>query len=246
MQRINDFVQKVAPANTCSPIARLSHRWRRPPILKRRRRFCSLIDADVVDDPYSAAQHGFTSRVVLVDWSRNSSWTVQDTIRVSPFRVADYRQARLWYVKTSASFVIIRILPWLFALAFDNNGNLFVSDCGFNSIYKFTPSGIKSTFATGIGWPNGFGICTDARAFCDRSRWDRCGQPARLRLAAATSGVRRRALGHHTSRCLQWQFQLSTDHFAFGFVEKPSFFASARSASALLLSPLRFNAIPRP
>ena len=35
-------------------------------------------------------------------------------------------------------------------LSFDSKGNLFVSDVGSNSIYKLTPEGKKSTFASGI------------------------------------------------------------------------------------------------
>ena len=35
-------------------------------------------------------------------------------------------------------------------LSFDSKGNLFVSDLGTNSIYKLTPAGEKSTFASGI------------------------------------------------------------------------------------------------
>ena len=45
-------------------------------------------------------------------------------------------------------------------LAFDSNGNLFVSTESFanpgdDSILKFTPSGTKSTFATGLDFPRG-------------------------------------------------------------------------------------------
>jgi hypothetical protein len=39
-----------------------------------------------------------------------------------------------------------RPMPW--ALAFDSAGNLFVSDLDKNNIYKFTPNGIRSTFAS--------------------------------------------------------------------------------------------------
>jgi hypothetical protein len=35
-------------------------------------------------------------------------------------------------------------------LSFDSKGNLFVSDEGSDSIYKLTPEGKKSTFASGI------------------------------------------------------------------------------------------------
>ena len=35
-------------------------------------------------------------------------------------------------------------------LAFDQNGNLFVADPGFDAIYKFTPNGTRYTFASGV------------------------------------------------------------------------------------------------
>src|SRR5438876_6800818 len=35
-------------------------------------------------------------------------------------------------------------------LAFDDKGNLFVSERGGDSIFKFTPEGTRSTFATGL------------------------------------------------------------------------------------------------
>jgi hypothetical protein len=35
-------------------------------------------------------------------------------------------------------------------MAFDRSGNLFVADMGSDSILKFTPEGVKSTFATGV------------------------------------------------------------------------------------------------
>ena len=34
------------------------------------------------------------------------------------------------------------------ALAFDNAGNLFVSDAVSGNIYEFTPGGVQSTFST--------------------------------------------------------------------------------------------------
>ncbi|HEX8489620.1 MAG TPA: hypothetical protein VF626_01260, partial [Chthoniobacterales bacterium] len=42
---------------------------------------------------------------------------------------------------------------------FDNAGNLFVADSGTGTIFKFTPDGTKSNFATGLGRP--FGIAFD-------------------------------------------------------------------------------------
>lgn len=49
--------------------------------------------------------------------------------------------------------------PW--GLAFDKSGNLFVSSAGDNSIYKFTPGGVRSTFAQ-IGLSNPRGIAFDS------------------------------------------------------------------------------------
>ena len=45
-----------------------------------------------------------------------------------------------------------------FGLAFDSNGNLFVStqgDPGNDTILEFTPGGMESTFATGLTYPHG-------------------------------------------------------------------------------------------
>jgi hypothetical protein len=38
-------------------------------------------------------------------------------------------------------------------LAFDSNGNLFEADIYSDTIYKFTPNGTRSTFATGLYYP---------------------------------------------------------------------------------------------
>ena len=46
------------------------------------------------------------------------------------------------------------------ALAFDASGNLFEADHGSNRIFKFTPAGVKSTFASGLQGP--FGLAFDA------------------------------------------------------------------------------------
>ena len=48
-------------------------------------------------------------------------------------------------------------------LAFDSAGNLFVSDFGGN-IYKFTPSGVRSTFASGVSGFLAFGPPAEATA----------------------------------------------------------------------------------
>lgn len=47
------------------------------------------------------------------------------------------------------------------ALAFDNDGNLFVAeDCvdGPDSIYKFNPDGSKTLFATGLNRPTALAL----------------------------------------------------------------------------------------
>jgi len=43
-------------------------------------------------------------------------------------------------------------------LAFDNTGDLFVSDYGSGAIYKFTPDGAESVFASGLNAPFGLAI----------------------------------------------------------------------------------------
>ena len=40
-------------------------------------------------------------------------------------------------------------------LAFDQRGNLFESDSDSGMVYKFTPSGNRSTFASGLSEPEG-------------------------------------------------------------------------------------------
>jgi DNA-binding beta-propeller fold protein YncE len=40
-------------------------------------------------------------------------------------------------------------------LAFDSSGNLYASDITGNTISKFTPAGVQSTFASGLNGPNG-------------------------------------------------------------------------------------------
>jgi len=39
------------------------------------------------------------------------------------------------------------------ALAFSSAGDLFVGDAGSGNIYKFTPDGVKSIFASGLNDP---------------------------------------------------------------------------------------------
>jgi hypothetical protein len=43
--------------------------------------------------------------------------------------------------------------PW--GLAFNSTGDLFVADLGSANVYEFTPSGAKSTFASGLHEPAG-------------------------------------------------------------------------------------------
>ena len=40
-------------------------------------------------------------------------------------------------------------------LAYNSAGDLFVADMGSGNIYKFTPGGVKSTFASGLDNPDG-------------------------------------------------------------------------------------------
>jgi hypothetical protein len=49
-------------------------------------------------------------------------------------------------------------------MAFDNAGNLFVVDYD-GYIYKFTPAGVKSTFASGLNLPNGLAFNSAGNLF---------------------------------------------------------------------------------
>src|SRR5436309_7688054 len=62
---------------------------------------------------------------------------------------------------TVVGFVIIltSIRPHASNLAFDAAGNLFVGDG--HSVFKYTPDGTKSTFATGLRMP--LGLCFDGK-----------------------------------------------------------------------------------
>jgi DNA-binding beta-propeller fold protein YncE len=60
------------------------------------------------------------------------------------------------------------ILP--IGLAFDSSGNLFVStecfcDSGNDTIVKFTPTGVESTFATGLSYPRGLAFDASGNLF---------------------------------------------------------------------------------
>ena len=48
------------------------------------------------------------------------------------------------------------------ALAFDHSGNLFVADHAAETIFKFTPDGTRSIFATGVRLSEGNGLVFDA------------------------------------------------------------------------------------
>ena len=65
-----------------------------------------------------------------------------------------------------------------FGLAFDSTGNLFVStecfapffcDLGSDTILKFTPTGVKSTFATGLTTPRGLAFDSEGNLFVAES-----------------------------------------------------------------------------
>jgi len=46
-------------------------------------------------------------------------------------------------------------LNLLGGLAFNSAGDLFVAEDSSGNIYRFTPSGVKSTFASGLDFPDG-------------------------------------------------------------------------------------------
>jgi len=50
-------------------------------------------------------------------------------------------------------------------LAFDSAGNLFATDLSTNAIYKFTPDGAQSTFATGLNAPYGLAFDSAGNLF---------------------------------------------------------------------------------
>jgi hypothetical protein len=51
------------------------------------------------------------------------------------------------------------------AVAIDTAGNLFVTDVQLHGIYKFTPGGVRTTFASGLGTPLGIGLQQRGRPF---------------------------------------------------------------------------------
>src|SRR5437588_585342 len=67
------------------------------------------------------------------------------------------------YMKKSALHYLLAIFAGLTAALLPSNilaapGDLFETDQGSSTIFKFTPVGAKSTFATGLGGPFGLAI----------------------------------------------------------------------------------------
>src|SRR5262249_32953085 len=68
-------------------------------------------------------------------------------------------------------------------LAFDSHGNLFVSTnvlsnfSGNDTIIKFTPSGMKSTFATGLSFPRGLAFDSSGNLFVAEVKQAELNQP---------------------------------------------------------------------
>lgn len=50
-------------------------------------------------------------------------------------------------------------------LAFDDSDNLFAADYGSGNVYQYTPGGVQSTFATGLGSPNGLAFDSAGNLF---------------------------------------------------------------------------------
>ena len=46
-----------------------------------------------------------------------------------------------------------KYLGTVFGVAFDANGNLYEADEGSGSVFRFTPAGAKTTFASGFSTP---------------------------------------------------------------------------------------------
>src|SRR5207253_1853205 len=74
-------------------------------------------------------------------------------------------------------------LPYAAGLAFDSAGNLFVTDSGgiygYGHIYKFTPGGVRTTFASGLAAPAGLPFAGAANLFAG-ARNDRLAPAATL------------------------------------------------------------------
>ena len=50
-------------------------------------------------------------------------------------------------------------------MAFDKSGNLFVADEGTGALYKFTPAGVRTTFALGLPVPVGVAFDSAGNVF---------------------------------------------------------------------------------
>ena len=70
-----------------------------------------------------------------------------------------------------------------FGLAFDRNGNLFVSEVGMGTISKITPGGTRTTFASGLSAPEGL-------AFDSRGNLYEVDVNSRMVLKFTPSGVK--------------------------------------------------------
>src|SRR5947208_3913327 len=66
------------------------------------------------------------------------------------------KKSALYYLFATIAGLTAGLLP---INIFAAPGDLFESDQGSNTIFKFTPVGVKSTFATGLGGP--FGLAVD-------------------------------------------------------------------------------------
>src|SRR5207249_3431088 len=66
------------------------------------------------------------------------------------------KKSALHYLLVTVAGLTAALLPVNILAA---PGDLFESDQGSNTIFKFTPAGVKSTFATGLGGP--FGLAVD-------------------------------------------------------------------------------------
>src|SRR5437763_14627589 len=66
------------------------------------------------------------------------------------------KKSALYYLFVTIAGLTAGLLP---INIFAAPGDLFESDQGSNTIFKFTPAGAKSTFATGLGGP--FGLAVD-------------------------------------------------------------------------------------
>ena len=71
-------------------------------------------------------------------------------------RVCFMKKSALYYLFVTIAGLTAGLLP---INIFAAPGDLFESDQGSNTIFKFTPAGAKSTFATGLGGP--FGLAVD-------------------------------------------------------------------------------------